>query len=52
VCEYWGVAPTDVDILMGTFTKSFSAAGGYLAGTKVNTLFNFFVVFKNIWKKI
>lgn len=23
VSEYWGVDPNDVDILMGTFTKSF-----------------------------
>ena len=26
--------PKDVDILMGTFTKSFGAAGGYIAGSK------------------
>ena len=25
---------TDIDILMGTFTKSFGAAGGYIAGSK------------------
>ena len=24
---------SDVDIMMGTFTKSFGAAGGYIAGT-------------------
>lgn len=35
VVEYWGCSPKDVDILMGTFTKSFGAAGGYLAGNKV-----------------
>jgi serine palmitoyltransferase len=34
VCDYWGVDPREVDILMGTFTKSFGAAGGYLAGSK------------------
>ncbi|KAH7730386.1 Protein SPTL-2 a [Aphelenchoides avenae] len=34
VVEYWGCDPTDVDILMGTFTKSFGAAGGYIAGAK------------------
>jgi 7-keto-8-aminopelargonate synthetase-like enzyme len=28
------VDPADVDILMGTFTKSFGAAGGYIAGDK------------------
>ena len=26
----------DIDIMMGTFTKSFGAAGGYIAGSKVN----------------
>lgn len=34
VCEYWGVDPADVDIMMGTFTKSFAAVGGYIAGDK------------------
>jgi serine palmitoyltransferase len=34
VCEYWGVDPADIDIMMGTFTKSFGACGGYLASTK------------------
>jgi serine palmitoyltransferase len=32
VCEELGVDPKDVDIMMGTFTKSFGAAGGYVAG--------------------
>ena len=31
VCEYHGVDPKDVDILMGTFTKSFGSIGGYIA---------------------
>lgn len=34
MCEHCGVDPKDVDILMGTFTKSFGAMGGYIAGTK------------------
>ncbi|WWC68546.1 uncharacterized protein I206_102475 [Kwoniella pini CBS 10737] len=34
VCDYFGVDPREVDILMGTFTKSFGAAGGYVAGSK------------------
>lgn len=34
VCDYFGVDTRDVDILMGTFTKSFGAAGGYVAGRK------------------
>lgn len=34
VCEYFGVDPNEVDILMGTFTKSFGAVGGYIAGRK------------------
>ena len=28
VVDYWGCNPKDVDILMGTFTKSFGSAGG------------------------
>ncbi len=35
VAEYWGVDPSDIDIMMGTFTKSFGAAGGYLAASHV-----------------
>lgn len=31
-CEYWGV--NDVDVLMGTFSKSFGGMGGYIAGKK------------------
>lgn len=34
VCEYTGVNPDDIDILMGTFTKSFGAMGGYIAGSR------------------
>lgn len=34
VCEFTGVNPADVDILMGTFTKSFGAVGGYIAADK------------------
>jgi serine palmitoyltransferase len=33
VVDYWGCSPKDVDILMGTFTKSFGSAGGYIAGS-------------------
>ena len=32
VCEELGVDPKDIDVMMGTFTKSFGAAGGYVAG--------------------
>lgn len=35
VLDYFGMDPNDVDVLMGTFTKSFGAAGGYIAGKKV-----------------
>lgn len=31
VCDYFGIDPARVDILMGTFTKSFGANGGYIA---------------------
>ena len=34
VTDYFGINPRDVDVLMGTFTKSFGAAGGYIAGKK------------------
>lgn len=34
VCDYYGIHPKHVDILMGTFTKSFGAAGGYIAANK------------------
>jgi serine palmitoyltransferase len=34
ICEQTGVDPADIDILMGTFTKSFGAMGGYVAGSK------------------
>lgn len=34
VCEHTGVNPDDIDILMGTFTKSFGGMGGYIAGSK------------------
>ncbi|EER37408.1 serine palmitoyltransferase [Histoplasma capsulatum var. duboisii H88] len=34
VCDYFGVDTKDVDILMGTLTKSFGANGGYIAADK------------------
>ncbi|XP_026115892.1 serine palmitoyltransferase 2-like [Carassius auratus] len=34
VVEYFGLDSKDVDVMMGTFTKSFGAAGGYIAGRK------------------
>jgi serine palmitoyltransferase len=34
VCELLGVDTSDVDIMMGTFTKSFGSCGGYIAGSK------------------
>lgn len=34
VADYYGIDPRTIDILMGTFTKSFGAAGGYIAGRK------------------
>ena len=36
VVDHWNCDPKDVDILMGTFTKSFASAGGYIAGSKVS----------------
>lgn len=34
VTEYCGVPTSDIDIMMGTFTKSFGGMGGYIAGNK------------------
>ncbi|KAJ5491093.1 Serine palmitoyltransferase 2 [Penicillium diatomitis] len=35
VCDYFGIDTAEVDILMGTLTKSFGANGGYIAADKV-----------------
>jgi serine palmitoyltransferase len=34
VSEYWGCDTKDIDVMMGTYTKSFGSAGGYIAGSK------------------
>jgi len=34
ICEHLGVDHSDVDVLMGTFTKSFAGFGGYIAGKR------------------
>jgi serine palmitoyltransferase len=34
IADYFGVNPRSVDILMGTLTKAFGAAGGYVSGSK------------------
>jgi len=34
ICEHCGVDPNDIDILMGTFTKSFGGMGGYVASSE------------------
>lgn len=34
ICEHLSVNHSDVDILMGTFSKSFGGFGGYIAGKK------------------
>ncbi|KAL1969277.1 hypothetical protein VTN77DRAFT_9469 [Rasamsonia byssochlamydoides] len=34
VCDYFGIDTSEVDILMGTLTKSFGANGGYIAADK------------------
>jgi serine palmitoyltransferase len=39
VCELLGVDPADIDIMMGTFTKSFGSCGGYIAASKVWSIF-------------
>lgn len=34
VCDYFGIDTSEIDILMGTLTKSFGANGGYVAADK------------------
>ena len=34
ICEHAGVSPKDVDVMMGTFTKSFGSCGGYIAADR------------------
>jgi len=34
VTELFGVPTSEVDVMMGTFTKSFGSAGGYVAASK------------------
>ncbi|KAK4554320.1 serine palmitoyltransferase component [Recurvomyces mirabilis] len=34
VCDYFGIDPKEIDILMGTFTKSFGANGGYICADR------------------
>lgn len=41
VTDYFNCNPRDVDLLMGTFTKSFGASGGYIAGSKVTIFTDF-----------
>ena len=34
VVEYWGCDLKEIDLMMGTFSKSFAAHGGYIASTR------------------
>lgn len=34
VCDFFNIDPSEIDILMGTLTKSFGANGGYIAADK------------------
>jgi len=34
ISEFFGIDPHDVDIWMGTLSKSFASCGGYIAGSK------------------
>ena len=46
VTDYFGVDPADIDIMMGTFTKSFGAAGGYIAASEVRRSLASFLLIK------
>jgi serine palmitoyltransferase len=35
IVDYFHIDTNNIDILMGTFTKSFGSAGGYIAGKQV-----------------
>jgi serine palmitoyltransferase len=43
VCDYFGIDPSNVDLLMGTFTKSFGAAGGYVSANQAIIIQNQFL---------
>ena len=45
VVDYYGCDPAEVDLMMGTFTKSFGAAGGYIAADKVGLCCFFTYIF-------
>lgn len=34
ICDYFSISSSEIDIMMGTFTKSFGATGGYVAGSR------------------
>ena len=46
IVDYFGINPRDIDIMMGTFTKSFGASGGYIGGTKVRNQYPLVTFFK------
>ncbi|MEL7450913.1 MAG: aminotransferase class I/II-fold pyridoxal phosphate-dependent enzyme [Pseudomonadota bacterium] len=43
VCEHFGVDPRDVDLIMGTLSKSFASCGGFIGGSQamIDTLRHF-----------
>jgi serine palmitoyltransferase len=47
VVEYYNCNPDDVDIMMGTFTKSFAATGGYIAASK--KIINYIKINSHAW---
>lgn len=48
ICELQGVDPADIDVMMGTFTKSFGSCGGYIAGSQVRSVLATFDCLMNL----
>ena len=47
VTDYWNVNTKDIDVMMGTFTKSFGSAGGYIGNLSIYLyIFIYFIIIR------